>query len=172
MIIDLKRHIDLRWLIDDRSYIHLRWSCFVTLFYVHGGRGVFLSIVYPVYSSCYTLYFIDTLCRGKNCLAGYWAIGHDIYIVLFFGYFLFYLGRMGGNSCGLLGNRPRYLLPDNRPIIFWQTLISLCVAGSYMRRYWRIKFLSTIFKARSIVLNVHFFVSLLLFKGSWAWKRS
>ena len=59
---------------------------------------MFLSIVYPVYSSCYTLYFIDTLCRGKNCLAGYWAIGHDIYIVLFFGYFLFYLGRMGGGE--------------------------------------------------------------------------
>ena len=28
MIIDLKRYIDLRWLFDDRCYIHLRWSCF------------------------------------------------------------------------------------------------------------------------------------------------
>ena len=27
MIIFLKRSIDLRWLFDDRCYIHLRWSC-------------------------------------------------------------------------------------------------------------------------------------------------
>ena len=95
-----------------------------SLFYVCGG-GCFY--VYPVYSSCYTFYFSYTLCGGKNCLVGYWAIGHDIYIVLFL---LFILCRGGaGDSCGLLGNRPRYLLPDNRPIIFWQTLISLCVCG-------------------------------------------
>ena len=28
MIIDLERYIGIRWLFDDRGYIHLRWSCF------------------------------------------------------------------------------------------------------------------------------------------------
>ena len=59
-----------------------------------GGGGFYL---YPVYSSCYTFYFSYTLCGGKNCLVGYWAVGHDIYIVLFL---LFILCR--GDGGGIL----------------------------------------------------------------------
>ena len=51
--------------------------------------------LYPVYSSCYTFYFSYTLCGGENCHVCYWAIGHDIYIVLFL---LFILCREGGGE--------------------------------------------------------------------------
>ena len=101
------------------------------LFFMYiGGGGVFIYTLF-ILLVIHSISLI--LCVGAKIVLQ--VIGQSAMIFTLY-YFLvtFYFTYRGG---GILAAywRPRYLLPDNRPIIFWQTLISLCVVGSYMRRY-------------------------------------